>query len=159
LGGSLRAFLPALLPLLKLGQHQLRVLGQLAACGTLSLGANLFQCPPCGHRHWAPRSCGDRHCPGCQAAKSPQWLDKQLQSLLPVTYYHGVFTLPPELNALVLANPRQLYPLLFDCAAQIAPLRACWHSDPTGSGAIWASAPCCIPGAKSSTSIPICIAL
>jgi hypothetical protein len=45
-------------------------------------------------------------------------LDKQLQSLLPVTYYHCVFTLPPDLNALVLANPRHLYPLLFDCAAQ-----------------------------------------
>jgi hypothetical protein len=59
-----------------------------------------------------------RHCPGCQAAKSRQWLAKQLQSLLPVPYYHCVFTLPPDLNALVLANPRQLYPLLFDCAAQ-----------------------------------------
>ena len=118
LGGILRAFLPMVLPLLKLGQHQLRVLGQLAACGTLQLGANLFQCPHCGHRHWAPRCCGDRHCPGCQAAKSRQWLAKQLQSLLPVPYYHCVFTLPPELNALVLANPRQLYPLLFDCAAQ-----------------------------------------
>jgi len=118
LGAILRAFLPIVLPLLKLGQHQLRVLGQRAACGTLQLGANLFQCPHCGHRHWAPRSCGDRHCPGCQAAKSRQWLAKQLQSLLPVPYYHCVFTLPPELNALVLANPRHLYPLLFDCAAQ-----------------------------------------
>jgi putative transposase/transposase-like zinc-binding protein len=118
LGGILRAFLPALLPLLKLGQHQLRVLGHLAACGTLRLGANLFQCPHCRHQHWAPRCCGDRHCPRCQARKSRQWLDKQLQSLLPVTYYHCVFTLPPELNALVLANPHRLYPLLFDCAAQ-----------------------------------------
>jgi Putative transposase/Transposase zinc-binding domain len=117
LGDILRAFLPMVLPLLKLGQHHLRVLGQLAACGTLQLGANLFRCPHCGHRHWAPRRCGDRHCPGCQAAKSRQWLDKQIQSLLPVIDYHCVFTLPPDLHALVLANPRQLYPLLFDCAA------------------------------------------
>jgi hypothetical protein len=118
LGGILRAFLPALLPLLKLGTHPLRVLGHLAACGTPTLGANLFHCPHCQHRHWAPRSCGDRHCPRCQAVKSRQWLDKQTQSLLAVSYYHCVFTLPPELHALVLANPRRLYPLLFDSAAQ-----------------------------------------
>jgi hypothetical protein len=118
LGGILRAFLPAALLLLKLSKHQVRVLGHLAACGTPALGVNLFQCPHCRHQHWAPRSCGDRHCPRCQAVKSRQWLDKQTQSLLPVPYYHCVFTLPPELNALVLANPHRLYPLLFDSAAQ-----------------------------------------
>ena len=63
LGGILRAFLPVLLHLLKLGAHKLRVLWQLAACGTPALGANLFHCPHCQHRHWAPRSCGNRHCP------------------------------------------------------------------------------------------------
>jgi len=118
LGAILRAFLPALLPLLKLGKHKLRVLWHLAACGTPQLGANLFACPHCRHRHWAPRSCGDRHCPRCMAAKSWQWLEKQTRSLLPITYYHCVFTLPAELNSLVLANQRRLYPLLFDCAAQ-----------------------------------------
>ena len=118
LGGILRVFLPVLLNLLKLSAHKLRVLWQLAACGTPALGANLFHCPHCRHRHWAPRSCGNRHCPRCLAAKSWQWLDKQTQSLLPITYYHCVFTLPAELNALMLANQRRLYPLLFDCAAQ-----------------------------------------
>jgi hypothetical protein len=59
LGGILRAFLPVLLHLLKLGAHKLRVLWQLAACGTPALGANLFHCPHCQHRHWAPRSCGN----------------------------------------------------------------------------------------------------
>src|SRR5271166_3127455 len=59
LGAILRAFLPALLHLLKLGKHKLRVLLRLAACGTPALGANLFACPHCPHRHWAPRSCGD----------------------------------------------------------------------------------------------------
>src|SRR6267378_850992 len=67
LGAILRAFLPVLLPLLKLGKHKLRVLWHLAACGTPALGANLFACPHCPHRHWAPRSCGDRHCPRCLA--------------------------------------------------------------------------------------------
>src|SRR6266481_9385263 len=71
-GGILRAFLPLLLHLLKLGAHKLRVLWQLAACGTPALGANLFHCPHCQHRHWAPRSCGNRHCPRCLAAKSWQ---------------------------------------------------------------------------------------
>jgi Putative transposase/Transposase zinc-binding domain len=118
LGAILRAFLPALLHLLKLGKHKLRVLWRLAACGTPALGANLFACPHCPHRHWAPRSCGDRHCPRCLAAKSRQWLEKQTRSLLPITYYHCVFTLPAELNSLVLANQRRLYPLLFECAAQ-----------------------------------------
>ena len=118
LGAILRTFLPALLHLLKLGNHKLRVLRHLAACGTPALGANLFACPHCRHRHWAPRSCGDRHCPRCMASKSWQWLEKQVRSLLPITYYHCVFTLPAELNSLVLANQRRLYPLLFDCAAQ-----------------------------------------
>ena len=70
LGAILRAFLPVLPPLLKLGNHKLRVLWHLAACGTPALGANLFACPHCPHRHWAPRSCGDQHCPRCLAAKS-----------------------------------------------------------------------------------------
>src|SRR5262245_60123248 len=96
----------------------LPALWQLAVCGTPALGANLFHCPHCQHRHWAPRSCGNRHCPRCLAAKSWQWLDKQTRSLLPISYYHCVFTLPAELNSLLLANQRRLYPLLFDCAAQ-----------------------------------------
>jgi hypothetical protein len=70
LGGILRAFLPVLLHLLNLGAHKLRVLWQLAACGTPALGANLFHCPHCQHRHWAPRSCGEPHCPRCLAAKA-----------------------------------------------------------------------------------------
>jgi len=118
LGSIVRIFLPVLLPLLKLGKHKLRVLGLLAACGTPLLGANLFACPHCRHRHWAPRSCGDRHCPRCLAAKSWHWLQKQTRSLLPVSYYHCVFSLPAELNSLILANQRRLYPLLFECAAQ-----------------------------------------
>jgi hypothetical protein len=81
-GSILRTFLPVLPPLLKLGNHKLQVLWHLAACGTPALGANLFACPHCPHRHWAPRSCGDRHCPRCLAAKSWQWLEKQTRSLL-----------------------------------------------------------------------------
>src|SRR5260370_6291225 len=116
-GGILRAFLPLLLHLLKLSGHKLRVLWQLAACGTPALGANLFHCPHCQHRHWAPRSCGNRHCPRFLAAKSWQLLEKHTRILLPISFYHFVFTLPPELNFLMLANQRKLYPLLLDFAA------------------------------------------
>ena len=116
LGEVLRAFLPS--GLLPLGASPRRVLGLLAACGTPALGAHLYQCDLCHKLHFAPRSCGDRHCPRCLAAKSRHWLQQQLASLLPVTYYHCVFTLPQPLHPLVLLNPARLYPLLFNCATQ-----------------------------------------
>jgi hypothetical protein len=154
LGGILRALLPVLLHLLNLGTHKLRVLWQLAACGTPALGANLFHCPHCQHRHWAPRSCGNRHCPRCLAAKSWQWLEKQTRSLLPITYYHCVFTLSAALNSLMLATS-----VNFTRSCSTAPHRVCWSSDATDSKAISESPLSYIPGDKSSTSIPIFTAL
>ena len=74
------------------------------------------------------RSCGDRHCPRCLAAKSRQWLEQQTRSLLPTTYYHCVLTLPEELNALVLANPSPPLPAV----VRFALPRACSSSDATG---------------------------
>jgi len=116
LGEVLRTFLPSVL--LTLGARPRRVLGLLAACGTPALGAQIYQCDLCHKHHFAPRSCGDRHCPRCLAAKSRHWLQQQLASLLPVTYYHCVFTLPQPLHLLVLLNPGRLYPLFFACASQ-----------------------------------------
>ena len=118
LGAVLRAFLSSAASVLKLGARPWRVLGLLAACGQPELGAHIYHCPQCQERHFGPRSCGDRHCPRCRAAQSRRWLQAQLDSLLPVTYYHCVFTLPQELHALVRLNPTRLYPLLFDCASQ-----------------------------------------
>jgi len=118
LGGILRAFAGTVLPQLNLGARVRRVLGLLAACGTPELGFSLYECLHCHGRHGVARSCGDRHCPRCLAGKSRQWLAQQTRSLLPITYYHWVLTLPEELNALVLLNPTRLYPLLFDSAAQ-----------------------------------------
>jgi hypothetical protein len=114
----LRAFLSSVAPVLSLGARPGRVLRLLAACGLPELGANIYRCARCHKHHFGPRSCGDRHCPRCLAGKSWQWLQHQLGCLLPIPYYHGVFTLPPELHALVLLNPTRLYPLLFDCASQ-----------------------------------------
>jgi len=118
LGSILRQFLPALESSLALGERPRRLLWRLASCRTGELGVSIFQCPHCHKHHWTGRSCGDRHCPRCLAGKSRQWLHQQQRSLLPVTYYHCVFTLPSELNALLRLNPAQLYPLFFDCAAQ-----------------------------------------
>ena len=118
LGGILRSFASTVLPQLNLGARPRRVLSLLAACGTPEMGFTLYQCSHCHGRHGIPRSCGDRHCPRCLAAKSRHWLAQQTRSLLPTTYYHCVLTLPEDLNALVLANPTRLYPLLFDSAAQ-----------------------------------------
>jgi hypothetical protein len=117
-GEVLRAFLVSAAAQLRLGVRPRRVLRRLAACGLPELGANIYQCPHCHQRHFGPRSCGDRHCPRCLAARSRRWLAAQLHSLLPVTYYHCVFTLPRDLHALVLLNPTRLYPWLFDCASQ-----------------------------------------
>lgn len=117
-GEILRTCLSSVADLLKLGPRARRVLRLLAACGQPELGANIYHCPHCQTRHFGPRSCGDRHCPRCLAAKSRRWLQHQLDSLLPVTYYHCVFTLPRELHNLVLLNPTRLYPLLFDCVSQ-----------------------------------------
>lgn len=102
----------------QLPARPLRVLRQLAACGTYQLGAHMVQCDHCGQLHFPPRSCGDRHCPRCLAAKSRRWLQEQLNALLPVTYYHCVFTLPPALHPLVQFNPTRLYRLFFDATAQ-----------------------------------------
>ena len=117
LGSILRQFLPALESTLGLRARARRLLWRLASCRTGELGVTIFQCTHCHKEHWTARSCGDRHCPRCLAGRSRQWLHQQQRSLLPVTYYHCVFTLPCELNALLLLNPARLYPLFFECAA------------------------------------------
>lgn len=118
LGAILRAFLASAAGDTRPADpHARGVLWRLARCGTGELGEALYECRHCGHRHWTPRSCGDRHCPGCLAGKSRAWLARQQASLLPVTYYHWVFTLPAELHPLLRANQARLYKLLFDSVA------------------------------------------
>jgi hypothetical protein len=94
-----------------------RLLQRMALCRSGTLGSTVLQCSGCGHTQSIPLGCGDRHCPSCQAAHSRQWLDNQLRWLLPVSYYHVVFTLPHELHPLLLLNRAALYRLLFDGAA------------------------------------------
>lgn len=97
---------------------QRRVLNDVAACRTAALGGHVLQCPECGRQQVAYNSCGNRHCPTCQATAAARWLEAEADDLLPVPYFHLVFTLPDALDALALGNPRVVYDLLLRCAAE-----------------------------------------
>ncbi len=97
--------------------EQARVLHALGRCRTAALGGHVEACDACGTRRVAYNSCRNRHCPKCQGGARAHWLTAQQALLLPVPYFHLVFTLPHELNALVRINARRLYALLFRAAA------------------------------------------
>jgi hypothetical protein len=111
---------------------QRRVLRAIAHCRTAVLGGHREQCESCGQQRLAYNSCRNRHCPKCQGKERARWLAAEQALLLPVPYFHLVFTLPHRLNALVPANRRGLYTLLFRVAA--ATLRTFAH-DPRYLGA------------------------
>jgi hypothetical protein len=96
---------------------QRRALRDLADCRTAALGGHVELCLDCGQQRIAYNSCRNRHCPKCQALARARWLAREAQHLLPVPYYHVVFTLPAELSDLALANPAVLYNLLLQSAA------------------------------------------
>jgi hypothetical protein len=98
--------------------EQGKVLRDLAACRTAALGGHLDRCLDCGHERPAYNSCRNRHCPKCQALEQARWLARRMETLLPIPYFHVVFTLPGELSAMVLRNRRRLFGLLFRAASQ-----------------------------------------
>jgi len=100
----------------RLTPEQRRVLMDLNACRTAALGGHVLQCPQCGHQQIAHNSCGNRHCPTCQATAAARWMEARAAELLPVPYFHLVFTLPNALGSIALANPRIVYDLLLRCA-------------------------------------------
>ncbi len=97
----------------KLTPLQLKVLGKIASCRTAALGGHEEACENCGTVRYSYNSCGDRHCPKCQAAKQSFWIDVLVQNTLPVKHYHIVFTVPHQLNTACLHNSRMYYDLLF----------------------------------------------
>jgi Putative transposase/Transposase zinc-binding domain len=99
--------------------HVARVLQRIRTCRTAALGYHIYQCTAdnCGLIKYQYHSCRDRHCPNCSAIKKQEWIEARLQELLPVKYYHVVFTLPHELNSLVMGHRKLLYKLLFDASA------------------------------------------
>lgn len=94
------------------------VLRNLAACRTAVMGGHVEECEDCGKQRIAYNSCGNRHCPKCQAAARAAWLEARRSELLPVPYFHVVFTLPEPLARLAWQNKPLLYNLLFRCAAE-----------------------------------------
>lgn len=117
LGEVVRAALPAFSQTHRLPAHHWKVLRAIAACHTPALGGHQYQCAHCGREHFAPHSCGNRHCPSCQKLNSAQWLEAQVEHLLPIPYFHVVFTLPHDLNPLIQHNQQRLYSLLFSSAS------------------------------------------
>jgi hypothetical protein len=96
---------------------QRQALWAIGACRTEALGAQQYRCDTCGALTRRYHSCRNRHCPKCQTLAKERWLTARRRELLPVPYFHVVFTLPHSLNALALYNPRTLYTLLFRSAA------------------------------------------
>ena len=101
---------------LGLNTWQLRTLSAIKNCRTPQMGGRIEQCDSCGKQHLFYNSCRNRHCPSCQGHKREEWIKAREAELLPVPYYHVVFTLPSELNTLALHKPRELYSILFKTA-------------------------------------------
>jgi hypothetical protein len=102
----------------KLSRSQLRTLGAIESCRTAALGGHVYECAHCGARKIVYNSCRNRHCPKCQSLDKERWLEQRCDELLPIPYFHVVFTVPEELNALAVSHPRLLYRLLFRCASE-----------------------------------------
>jgi hypothetical protein len=98
--------------------HQQRMMRAIEVCRTAALGGHIERCDHCGHQRPVYNSCRNRHCPKCQALAKARWLADRQAELLPVGYFHNVFTLPHELNDLLAANQQVLYTLLFHSVAQ-----------------------------------------
>jgi Putative transposase/Transposase zinc-binding domain len=98
------------------GEH--KVLRAVSVCRTQELGGHLDRCDACGFERPAYNSCRNRHCPKCQSLAKAKWLDKQTSELLPVGYFHLVFTLPHEFNRLILAHKKILLALLFKAVSE-----------------------------------------
>ena len=97
-------------------QHR-KVMDAIVRCRTAALGGHRDRCSGCGHQAISYNSCRNRHCPKCQSNARDRWLAARSAELLPVPYFHIVFTLPHELSALVLQNKKLLYDLLFRASA------------------------------------------
>ena len=97
---------------------QLKVMSAIEQCRTATLGGHVLHCPACEHDEVAYNSCRNRHCPKCQASAAKRWLEARQADLLPVEYYHVVFTLPAPISAIAYTNKAVIYNLLFEIAAE-----------------------------------------
>ena len=101
----------------RLAPVQRRALRAIATCRTPARGGHLERCDRCGATRAVYHSCRNRHCPQCQTLAQARWVEARQAELLPIPYFHVVFTLPHALNPLAQRCPRVVYTLLFQCAA------------------------------------------
>ena len=102
----------------KLPLHILKTMIAIEACRTTELGGHVDKCNECGHVRISYNSCRDRHCPKCQTLAKERWLEKRKEDLLPVGYFHVVFTIPQELNFITLTNQKEMYSILFNSVSE-----------------------------------------
>ena len=115
-----------------LNLHQLKIMSAIEHCRTAAMGGHVEGCTDCGHWRIAYNSCRNRHCPKCQGAAARTWLAEREADLLPVGYFHVVFTLPAEVGAVAFQNKALVYDLLFRTAADTMQIIA---ADPKHLGA------------------------
>ena len=98
--------------------RQLKAMSAIERCRTASLGAHVLRCTECEVTEIAYNSCRNRHCPKCQSSTARRWLDARQRELLPIEYYHIVFTIPAEIADVAFQNPAVVYNILFRAASQ-----------------------------------------
>ena len=129
---------------------QLKVMSAIESCRTAALGGHVARCEKCSHTLIAYNSCRNRHCPKCQGAAAKEWLAEREADLLPVPYFHVVFTVPAQISDIAYQNKAVIYDILFKASAETM-----LPSRPIPS--IWAPAsaspPCSTPGARRSSTI------
>lgn len=118
LAGIFRQHGPAYRRAHSLPRDQLRVMRAIEVCRTAALGGHVEQCGHCSHTRIAYNSCRNRHCPKCQNTERARWLENRQAELLPVDYYHVVFTVPEQIASIAYYNKREVYGILLRTAAQ-----------------------------------------
>lgn len=96
-----------------------RALADILSCRTESMGGHIHECDACGHQQYSYHSCKNRSCPKCHTGDTKRWLEKREAELLPVRYFHAVFTLPQELRNIVRSNQNKLYSILIQAASEM----------------------------------------
>ena len=96
----------------------LKAMHAIETCRTAAQGGHLYECDTCHKQHFVYHSCRNRHCPACQFLPTERWIDGRRKDLLPIPYFHVVFTLPAQLRDIFRSNQRVCYKLLFQAASQ-----------------------------------------
>jgi hypothetical protein len=102
----------------RLPAQQHRIMRAIEVCRTATLGGHVDHCTHCDHQRISYNSCRNRHCPKCQNTARAEWVEARKAELLPIEYFHLVFTIPEQLNGLALQNQVLIYKLLFSASAE-----------------------------------------